>query len=167
LGALKRRACANRAHASRLCLGYNQSSIDFARNRARLTGCWKMPTIKNGRAWADYVRNIFVPSLEFYRRVVMEKFLPSLSDQVIKEESDRAEEAALERMGRSVAPEDYDPGDFVEAAFNEGLEFYELMRDTRQGLVNGFAAALYRRSGIALPTVAVQQMGDGIDALRG
>jgi hypothetical protein len=40
-------------------------------------------------------------------------------------------------------PEYYDPGDFVEAADNEGFEFYELMHETRQGLVNGLAAALY------------------------
>jgi hypothetical protein len=46
-------------------------------------------------------------------------------------------------MGQSVSPEDYDPGDFVESAFDEGFEFYELMHDTRQGLVNRLAAALY------------------------
>ncbi len=46
-------------------------------------------------------------------------------------------------MGRSVSPEDYDPGDFVDSAFDEGFEFYELMHDTRQGLVNGLAATLY------------------------
>jgi hypothetical protein len=103
----------------------------------------RMPTIKNGLTWADYVRRVFVPSLEFYRRVAMERFLPSLSDEAITEEANTVEKKAFERMGRSVSPEDYDPGDFVESAFDEGLEFYELMHDTRQGLLNGFAATLY------------------------
>jgi hypothetical protein len=102
-----------------------------------------MPTIKNGLYFADYVRRAFVPSLEFYRRIVMEKFLPSLSDEAITEESNQVEKEAFERMGRSVSPEDYDPGDYFESAFDEGLEFYQLMHDTRQGLVNGLAAALY------------------------
>jgi hypothetical protein len=73
----------------------------------------------------------------------MEKFFPPLSDEAITEESNQVEEKAFERMGRSVSPEDYDPGDFVDSAFDEGFEFYELMHDTRQGLVNGLAATLY------------------------
>lgn len=102
-----------------------------------------MPAIKNGLGWAQYVRKVFVPSLEFYRRVVIEKFLPSLSDQAITEESERVGSDVFERMGRSVPPEDYDPGDFVEAADDKAFEFYDLMYGTRQGLVNGLAAALY------------------------
>jgi hypothetical protein len=102
-----------------------------------------MPTIRNGLHWAHYVRRAFVPSLEFYRRIVIEKFLPLLSDDAISKESDQVEREAFERMGERVAPEDYDPSDFFESAHDEGFEFYELMHDTRQGLVNGFAAALY------------------------
>jgi hypothetical protein len=40
--------------------------------------------IKDGLTWADYVRRVFLPSLDFYRRVVMERFLPSLSDEAIR-----------------------------------------------------------------------------------
>jgi hypothetical protein len=40
-------------------------------------------------------------------------------------------------------PEDYDPGDFVDSARDEAVEFWQFMRDTRQGLINGFAATLY------------------------
>jgi hypothetical protein len=102
-----------------------------------------MPAIKNGLIWADYVRNVFIPSLELYRRVVVEKVLPCLSNDVITEETHQVEREAFERMGNAVSPEDYDPGDFAQPAFDKGLEFYQLMHDTRQGLVNGLAAALY------------------------
>jgi hypothetical protein len=102
-----------------------------------------MQTIKNGLTFADYARRVFVPSLEFYRRIVMERFLPSLSDEAITEESNQVEREAFEHMGGSVSPEDYDPADFFQSAFDESLEFYELMNDTRQGLINGLAAALY------------------------
>ena len=103
-----------------------------------------MPTIKNGLYFADYVRRAFVPKLEFYRRIVMEKFLPSLSDEAITEESNQVEKEAFERMGRSVSPEDYQ----IQATISSqrstrGPKFYQLMHDTRQGLVNGLAAALY------------------------
>src|ERR1700691_1456482 len=73
----------------------------------------------------------------------MERFLPSLSDEAITAESNQVEREAFERMGASVSPEDYDPADYFQSAFDESLEFYELMNDTRQGLVNGLAASLY------------------------
>jgi hypothetical protein len=108
-----------------------------------LSGKNKMPTIKNGDRWADYVRNIFIRSLEYYQRVVMEKFLPSLHEEKINEEAERVEREAFKHMGHSVSPEDCDPGDFVEAARDEAIEFWGFMGDTRQGLINGFAATLY------------------------
>jgi hypothetical protein len=42
------------------------------------------------------------PSLEFYRRVVMERFFPSLSDEAITEKSNQVEKEVFERMGQSV-----------------------------------------------------------------
>jgi hypothetical protein len=101
-----------------------------------------MPKVKNGLMWAKYARRVFLPSLEFYRRIVMEKFLPSLSDEAITEESHQVEIEYFERMGE-FSLEDDDPSDYYESASDEGLEFYQLMHDTRQGLVNGLAAALY------------------------
>ena len=46
-------------------------------------------------------------------------------------------------MQENFSPDDCDPSDFFEAARDEAVEFYQLMHDTRQGLVNGFAASLY------------------------
>jgi hypothetical protein len=78
---------------------------------------------------SPYVRAIFVRSLEFFRRVVMEKFLPSLSDDVITQEVEKESEASD-----------------LDDPSNETIIFYRLITDTRQGLVNGFAVALYHLS---------------------
>ena len=59
-----------------------------------------MPTIENGPVLADYARRVFVPSLEFYRRIVMEKFLPSLSHEAITAEANQVETRRFRTYGR-------------------------------------------------------------------
>jgi hypothetical protein len=99
--------------------------------------------VKNGAYWAYYIRRVFIPGLQFYQRVVTEKFLPSLSEESIGSEADRVQEEVLELLKRSVEPEESDPSHYDKMAFDEGLEFYQLMHDTRQGLINSFTAGLY------------------------
>jgi hypothetical protein len=60
----------------------------------------------------------------------MEKFLPSLSDDVITQEVEKEESEASD----------------LDDPSNEAIIFYRLITDTRQGLVNGFAVALYHLS---------------------
>jgi hypothetical protein len=60
----------------------------------------------------------------------MEKFLPSLSDDVITQEVEKEESEASE----------------LDDSSNEAIIFYRLITDTRQGLVNGFAVAPYHLS---------------------
>ncbi len=102
-----------------------------------------MAAIRNGVFCADHVCRAFVPGVTFYARVAVEKALPAVSDEAIKNEADHIEQAAMERLGQAVSPEDYDPSDLYQAAFDEGLEFYMMMRDARQGLINTFATGLY------------------------
>jgi hypothetical protein len=102
-----------------------------------------MPSNTKWARLSPYVRSIFVPCLEFYRQIVMEKFLPSLNDEAIAQKAEKKEREAFERMGWSVSLEDYDQDSFVDDASEEGFEFYRLMHNTRQGLINGLAAAFY------------------------
>ncbi len=114
-------------------------------NRRRTTRLQKTlhPMIKNGYLWGDYVRKVFIPALDFYTDVALSKVFPALSDEAISKEADRVEQEAFDRLGQTVAPEDYDLSYFVEPAFNEGLDFFISMRDARQGLINILAVGLF------------------------
>src|SRR6266540_3091309 len=100
-----------------------------------------MPAINNDPLCSHYIRNFFVPAVEFYTRVVLDKVFPALDDEVISKEAHQVERKALEQT--AAHEDDDDPSAFYDAAFNEGLEFYMSMRNTRQGLINALAVGLY------------------------
>jgi hypothetical protein len=106
----------------------------------------KMAKIRrNALSLARYVRDVNLKPIDLYTRVLTDRVLPALSDDEISKEADRIEEEAFNRLGAGVDPEYYDPGDFVDAARDEAIEYMLNVRDTRQGIINTFAAGLYHR----------------------
>ena len=78
--------------------------------------------------WSGYILKVFIPALESYAGIVLDKVFPAFSQEEIEKQADR------------ISGGNYDPDD---SAFQEALEFYMLMNRSRQGLINTFAAGLY------------------------
>jgi len=78
---------------------------------------------RNALSLARYVRDVNLKPIHLYARVLADRVLPALSDDEISKEVDRIEEEAFNRLGSGVNPEYYDPGDFVDAARDEAIEY--------------------------------------------
>ena len=78
---------------------------------------------RNALSLARYVRDVNLKPIDLYARVLADRVLPALSDDEISKEADRIEEEAFNRLGAGVNPEHYDPGDFVDAARDEAIEY--------------------------------------------
>jgi hypothetical protein len=79
---------------------------------------------RNALSLERYVRDVNLKPIDLlYARVLADRVLPTLSDDEISEEADRIEEEAFNRLGPGVNPEYYDPGDFVDAARDEAIEY--------------------------------------------
>jgi hypothetical protein len=100
---------------------------------------------RNAAYLARYIRMAHPKPIDLYAGVLTDRLLPALSDDEILKEADRIESQAFERLGERVAPEDYDPADFVDDARDEAVEYLLNVQDARQGVINTFAAGLYHR----------------------
>ncbi len=91
--------------------------------------------------WAYYyIRKDFIPLIDAFADCLKKRVLPSFEN--LSSEADEVENEAWNQLS-SFAPEDSDPSDFVESAFNAGLEFYQTMTELAQGMRNLFAVGLY------------------------
>ena len=97
--------------------------------------------IRNNFFWANYIKTVFLPGIEFFSRCMLEKVIPSFDN--VEDEADEIEREAFENPGGLADPEFYDPADHAEGAFEKGLEYYEWMIGTLQGIINLFTAGLY------------------------
>jgi len=70
-----------------------------------------------------------------------EKIVPAFDS--IDKEADEVEREAFESPSVYIDPENYDPADAAENAFEKGLEYYEWMIGMLQGVINLFVAGLY------------------------
>jgi len=100
---------------------------------------------RNARSLASYVRSVYLSRIDLYTQVLTGRLLPALSDEEISKEAERVENEAFERLGASVPPEDYHPGDFVDDARGEAVAYMLNLRDARQAVISTFAAGLYHR----------------------
>lgn len=98
--------------------------------------------IRNNLYWVWYIKESVLTTLDFYRRSIFEKIIPSFSS--IETEAHEIEEQAYDRI-MSLPSDGYgpDPSDLAESAFDEGLEYYEFMHDMLQGIMNLFAVGLH------------------------
>jgi hypothetical protein len=83
--------------------------------------------------WPYYIRNDFVPFIDIFADCLRRHVLPSFEN--VSREADDVANVAFDRF-LSHASEDADPGDFVDSAFSEGLEYYQTMTELAQGMRN-------------------------------
>ncbi len=87
--------------------------------------------------WID---DTFIPALTTLREVISGRLLPTFDN--LDKEAERISADAWERLGSRAGP-DSDPGDLAETAEEAGINHYLMLSDTRQGLLNMFAVAIY------------------------
>ncbi|EWG99214.1 hypothetical protein [Halomonas sp. BC04] len=79
---------------------------------------------------------------EFYVKQATARLLDQFTDDAISQEADRAAKESLERRGQYFDPDRHDPGDFEEAAYDDGVWRYQLMTELRDrvrlSIVSGF-----------------------------
>lgn len=97
--------------------------------------------IRNNMYWAYQIKANFIPGIDFFSRCLEGKIVPAFDS--IDNEADEVEREAFENPSEYIDPENYDPANAAENAFERGLEYYEWMKGTLQGVINLFAAGLY------------------------
>ncbi len=103
-----------------------------------------MAEIRLGAAWwQSYIGTVFLREIDMYGRVLIGRFLPTITDEEITKMSDDVEQAEWNRIGSLPGPEEYDESQAVEEAFGAGLEEYQYLHSIRQGIINVFGAGLY------------------------
>lgn len=97
--------------------------------------------IRNSLFWAYQIKANFIPGIDFFTHCLEEKIIPAFDS--IDREADEVEREAFENPPGYIDPENYDPADAAENAFERGLEYYQWMKGMLQGVINLFAAGLY------------------------
>ena len=96
-----------------------------------------MAKVRLGSAWwQKYISRVFLREIDMYARVLMERFLPTISNEKITKMSHDAAQAQWDRIGASAGVEDYDESQAAEEAFDAGLDEYQYLHSIRQGVVN-------------------------------
>lgn len=87
-------------------------------------------------------RDQLIEKHKFFVQQARFRLLDQFTDEAISEEADRTAEESWERRGQYFDPDRHDPGDFAEAANDDGIWRYQLlteMRDSvRLSIVAGF-----------------------------
>jgi len=98
--------------------------------------------IRNNLYWIWYIKESVLTTLDFYRRSIIEKVIPSFSS--IETEAQEIKEQEYDRL-MSLPSDGYgpDPSDLAERAFDEGLHYSEFMHDMLQGIMNLSAVGLH------------------------
>ena len=91
--------------------------------------------------WVPVLRDQFVRSIRAFERAAIDRVLPAFSG--LEAEAEAITNAEYERLGRLPANDARDMADAAEQAQDAGLAHYEEATDTRQALLNLFAAALF------------------------
>jgi hypothetical protein len=96
----------------------------------------------NPGTWAWHFRHAFIVALRAFRRGVSEKVVPAFDN--LAQEADDLANAEYERLGSIPAYDDsFDMSDVADWANNAAIDYYQTMRDVRQGVVNVLAIGLH------------------------
>ncbi|MBB1161054.1 hypothetical protein [Aquariibacter albus] len=95
----------------------------------------------NASFWHNHFRSTLFVELANLVKVLHESILPQLSN--ISAEAADIQNQTWSGLTSSLTSGDYDPSDFMDAAFNAGYKHYSLMSGLNQGVVNLFAASLF------------------------
>lgn len=87
------------------------------------------------RFWTHHFENVFTKQITVFCDSILDRVLSSFDD--IDIEAEKMAEQEYERLGNLPANDEFvDMGVIAEAAHDVGLEYFELMTDTRQALLN-------------------------------
>ena len=95
----------------------------------------------NYNFWASQLKDTFPSQIQGLVTVLESKLVPSFSD--IDSEATAIQNKKYEELCRMPYDDRFDTSDLHEAAFEAGLEHYQLMSGIKQGLINMFAASLF------------------------
>lgn len=87
----------------------------------------------------DVIPNLFLPQITALREAIFNRILPAFDR--LDAEAKEIEQEAWEGFNRH-AGEDDDPASLAEAAFEQGLEHFEIVSSTLQTIMNVFAVGI-------------------------
>jgi hypothetical protein len=103
---------------------------------ARVRQSWLDP-----KHWGRVMRERFVRSIQTFEQAVVKRVVPGFEN--LEQEAEAFVESEYARLGRMPATDAWEMGDAAEWAQEAGIDLYQELTDTRQGLLNLFAAALF------------------------
>jgi len=98
-----------------------------------------------GYFWNDYFQEIFIPQINMFYNVIINHFLPTLDDTEIEEKATQKAQKTFDHLCSLPAEEfsNVDIADIADQAFEDGLAYYHVLKNTRQAILNLMATALY------------------------
>jgi hypothetical protein len=86
-------------------------------------------------------KKMLIERHKFFLEQARKRLLSQFSN--LKEDADQAAEEWLERAGRHFDPDRDDPGSFEEAAYHEGIAFYQQLEDMRDSVRLSVVAGMF------------------------
>jgi len=96
----------------------------------------------NALFWAWYVQEVLIPHYEHLEKAIFQRILPTF--EAVENEAEQISNEKWECLIRQPGnPDDDDLSDLAEEAIKEGVSYYIIMMDIRQGLLNNFAVGTW------------------------
>lgn len=77
--------------------------------------------IRNSGYWILFIRDSFLPTLDYFRKAIIEKIIPAFND--LEKEAEKISDEEYDRLGSLPSDGDGPDGaDLAESAFEKGLE---------------------------------------------
>lgn len=96
--------------------------------------------IQNPLFWSQHIRDVFVSEIDLFASCLTDKVIPAFDN--LEEESKNIIHREFEIRAASFGS-DTDLGSLAEEAEDEGIDYYVMMKNMLQGIINMFAASLY------------------------
>jgi hypothetical protein len=90
--------------------------------------------------WSEYFRTSYIPTVEQFVKVLVERLLPQFSS--VADEAEALAQDEHDRLGRLPGDENVDMADLAEKAQETAIIWYQNMMGTQQSLINLYAVGL-------------------------
>jgi hypothetical protein len=91
--------------------------------------------------WEEYIRTKFIRQIELFHDAVEGRLLPTFDS--IEKEAEEHSQNEWDRLCSSCSSPDIDPGDLAETAEEAGIDYYMMLSDIKQTVLNVTAIAFY------------------------
>lgn len=93
--------------------------------------------MNNKKFWADYIKNVILPKLQFFKMAFNDKIISSFDS--IEEEAKRIEEEKYrELLEQPWDPENDDISNLADDAIDAGVDYFIISKNIQQGIINLF-----------------------------